>query len=109
MKKRYIVEDVSVWDQEDNCPVAYCPSKYEAENIAQALNYQCAHIVSHRFFGEDIRFDCEATLSFAKKVGTIIEYDDGRDRDPWFNAMPSEEVNALREIFIKAGYVERND
>jgi len=57
-----------------------------------------------RFFHEDSRLNCEKVLAQAKVDGLIIEYDDGRDRDPWFNYHRHVDVSKLRDTFLAAGY-----
>lgn len=66
-------------------------------------------VVGYRFLHEDGRLDCEAVLSSAKAKGLIIEYDDGRDRDPWFNYVRGVDVSELKEIFLEAGYTIKRD
>ena len=51
------------------------------------------------------RLDCGKLLARAKAMGVITNYDDGRDREPWFEAMPGAEARALRAVFLGAGYV----
>lgn len=63
--------------------------------------------VMYAFFGDDVRFDCEKVLAHAKAQGIVTNYDDGRDRDPWFEAPPGPETRALRDKFLSAGYVIR--
>lgn len=48
--------------------------------------------------------NCEEVLAKAKSEGYIVNYDDGRDRDPWFEAYPGKQTRALRDRFLKAGY-----
>lgn len=50
----------------------------------------------------DYTFDVEAVLSRAKRDGTITNYDDGRNRDPWFEGKPGPALRVLRESFAKA-------
>ena len=60
------------------------------------------------FFCEDSKgFNCEKVLANAKAQGIIVEYDDGRDRDPWFNAFPGPDAEKLCQVFIAAGYERR--
>lgn len=66
----------------------------------------------YAFFGEvnetgGALLDCEKVLAKAKAAGIVLNYDDGRDRDPWFEAPPGPEARALRDVFMAAGYVIR--
>lgn len=69
--------------------------------------------VNYCFFGPGVNetrgalLDCEKVLAHAKAQGIITNYDDGRDRDPWFEAPPGPEARALRDKFLAAGYVAR--
>ena len=80
-------------------------SAYHKPNRCRAVLYV--------FFGEGVNetrgalLDCEKVLAKAKADGLILNYDDGRDRDPWFEAQPGPEARALRDVFLKAGYVIR--
>ena len=64
--------------------------------------------VIYIFFGEGALLYCEKVLAHAKSQGIITNYDDGRDRDPWFEAPPGPEARALRDKFLDAGYVIRS-
>ncbi len=65
----------------------------------------------YAFFGDGVNetrgalLDCEKVLAKAKAAGIVLNYDDGRDRDPWFEAPPGPEARALRDQFLAAGYV----
>ncbi len=69
--------------------------------------------VMYAFIGEGVNetrgalLDCEKVLAKAKADGIITNYDDGRDRDPWFEAPPGPDARALRDVFLAAGYVIR--
>lgn len=66
-------------------------------------------VESYHFFHEDSRLDCEKMLAQAKKDGLIFNYDDGRDRNPWFNYYRGTNVSSLVETFLKAGFVIDHD
>lgn len=69
--------------------------------------------VIYAFFGDGVNetrgalLDCEKVLAKAKASGVILNYDDGRDRDPWFEAPPGPRARALRDVFLAAGYLPR--
>jgi len=48
---------------------------------------------------EDFAFDVEKRLAKAKKDGIITNYDDGRNRCPWFEGPPGKELRALKAEF----------
>lgn len=50
----------------------------------------------------DFDFDVEKRLAKAKKDGIITNYDDGRNRCPWFEGPPGKDIRALRDEFTKA-------
>lgn len=50
----------------------------------------------------DYIIDCEEVLAKAKAQGIICNYDDGRNRDPWFEGTPGKEIRALRDFFLNA-------
>jgi hypothetical protein len=70
-------------------------------------NVSKSRCVSYKFYRKDElhNFNCEEVLAKTKAAGIIIEYDDGRDRDPWFNAVPGAQARSLRDVFLNAGYL----
>ncbi len=60
-------------------------------------------VVLYSFPGDtDFAFDVEARLACAKRDGIIVNYDDGRDRCPWFEGSPGARLRALRDEFRHA-------
>lgn len=70
---------------------------------------ELSDVRGYRFFNENSRLGCEEVLANAKAKGLIIEYDDGRDRDPWFNYFRGVDVSELKDIFLEAGYIVKTD
>ncbi len=52
--------------------------------------------------GGDFVFNVEKRLSKAKIDGIITNYDDGRNRQPWFQGKPSKKLRKLRDEFRNA-------
>lgn len=52
--------------------------------------------------GGDFVFDVEARLAKAKAAGVITNYDDGRNRIPWFEGPPGAALRQLRDEFRQA-------
>lgn len=48
---------------------------------------------------EDFAFDVEERLAKAKSDGIITNYDDGRNRCPWFEGPPGKAIRALKLEF----------
>ena len=80
----------------------------EGDSVKHTKHVSRARVVMYAF-GEGVNeasgmLDCECVLASAKAAGVIINYDDGRDRDPWFEGPPGASMRGLRDQFIAAGY-----
>lgn len=50
----------------------------------------------------DFIMNCDAILKKAFKDGIITNFDDGRNRDPWFEGHPGKAIRVLRDLFRNA-------
>ena len=53
--------------------------------------------------GFSFPFDVEKRLQKAAAAGTITNWDDGRNKSPWFEGPPGAPIRALRDEFVTAG------
>lgn len=54
-------------------------------------------------------FDVDETLRAALKQGIILEYDDGRELNPWYSGPPGPELRRLRDLFRENVITEAED